>query len=125
MATPDIVNRQKASSHPLKPGSFYTGIVTAVDASGRVTVKVQNLGASYGPVMPLGTTTLNKLKVNDTVSCTFTDEYFTDLIVFGSNKVKTDVFASKTLVDSLVNTITSLQNQIVSLGVRITALENS
>lgn len=125
MATPEIVNRQKASSHPLKPGNFYTGIVTAVDSSGRVTVKVQNLGASYGPLMPLGTTTLNKLSVNDTVTCTFTDEYFTDLIVFGSSRAKTDVFASKTLVDSINATITSLQNQIISLSNRVTALENA
>jgi hypothetical protein len=125
MATPDIVNRQKASSHPLKPGSFYTGIVTAVDASGRVTVKVQNLGASYGPVMPLGTTTLNKLKVNDTVSCTFSDEFFTDLVVFGSSRAKTDVFAAKTVVDTLLTTVTNLQSQITSLAARVTALENS
>ena len=109
----------------MRPGKFYTGIVTAVDSSGRVTVKVQNLGASYGPVMPLGTTTLNKLVVNDTVSCTFTDEFFTDLIVLGPNKVKNDVFAAKTVVESLLATITSLQNQIISLNNRVTALENA
>lgn len=118
MATPDIVNREKASSHPLKPGSFYTGIVTAVDTSGRVTVKVQNLGASYGPVMPVGTTALNKLAVNDTVACTFTDEFFTDLLVFGSNKVKNDVFAAKTVVDALISTVNSL-------AARVTALEGA
>lgn len=125
MATPDIVNRAKSSSHPLRPGNFYTGIVTAVDSSGRVTVKVQNLGASYGPVMPLGTTTLNKLVVNDTVSCTFTDEFFTDLIVLGPNRIKNDVFAAKTVVESMLATITSLQNQIISLNNRVTALENA
>lgn len=125
MTTPDIVNRQKASSHPLKPGSFYTGIVTAVDTSGRVTVKVQNLGASYGPIMPIGTTTLNKLKVNDTVACTFSDEFFTDLLVFGSNKVKTDVFAAKTVVDALLTTVNNLQGQVSNLAARVTALEGA
>jgi phage/conjugal plasmid C-4 type zinc finger TraR family protein len=46
MASPDIVNREKGSSHPLKPGKFYNGTVTYVDASGRVTVNVKSLGKS-------------------------------------------------------------------------------
>lgn len=125
MSSPDIVNREKGSSHPLKPGQFYKGSVEYVDASGQVTVNVKALGATFGPVMPIGTTTLNKLVKNDVVTCTFTDEFFTDVVVFGSSKIKADVFASKTLVQSLVNTITSLQNQIISLNNRVTALENA
>jgi hypothetical protein len=61
----------------------------------------------------------------DIVVCTFSDEFFTDLIVFGSSKIKADVFASKTVVTSLLATITSLQSQITSLNQRVTALENA
>jgi hypothetical protein len=125
MATPDIVNREKGSSHPLKPGQFYKGIVEYVDASGQVTVNVKGLGSTFGPVMPVGVTTLNKFVKNDVVTCTFTDEFFTELVVLGSSKIKADVFASKTVVESLVTTITSLQNQIVVLNQRVTALENA
>jgi hypothetical protein len=125
MATPNIVNREKGSSHPLKPGQFYKGSVEYVDASGRVTVNVKALGATFGPVTPVGVTTLNKLVKNDVVTCTFTDEFFTELLVFGSSKIKADVFASRTVVESLVATIQSLQNQIITLNQRVTALENA
>ena len=117
MATSDPVNRQKSSSHPLKPGQFYQGVVTAVDTSGRVTVSVKALGASYGPIMPIGATALNKLVVSDTVLCTFTDEFFNDLVVFGSSRIKLDVFASKALFEQLVTRVNSLE-------ARIEALEN-
>jgi hypothetical protein len=115
MATPDIVNRSKSSSHPLKPGQFYQGLVTAVDSSGRVTVDVKSLGASYGPVMPIGSTTLNKLVAGDYVSCTFTDEFFTDLVVFGSTRIKEDVFASKALFEQLITRVNSLEARIEAL----------
>jgi hypothetical protein len=125
MVSPNIVNREKGSSHPLKPGQYYKGSVEYVDASGRVTVHVKALGATFGPVAPVGVTTLNKLQKNDVVTCTFTDEFFTELVVFGSSKIKADVFASKTVVENLLSTITSLQNQIVVLNQRVTALENA
>jgi hypothetical protein len=125
MVSPNIVNRDKGSSHPLRPGQFYKGSVEYVDASGQVTVNIRALGATFGPTLPLGSTTLNKLVKNDVVTCTFTDEFFTDIVVFGSSNIKADVFASKTVVESLNATITSLQNQIVVLGQRITALENA
>ena len=118
MSSPDIVNREKGSSHPLKPGQFYKGSVESVDASGQVTVNVKALGATFGPTLPLGSTTLNKLQKNDVVTCTFTDEFFTDIVVFGSAKIKTDVFASKEIVDGLLSTIASLE-------ARIEALENA
>jgi hypothetical protein len=126
MATPNPVNRDKGSSHPLRPGQFYNGEVTYVDTSGRVKVEVKTLGfKTPSLVMPIGATTLNKLKKGDLVACTFSDEFFTELVVFGSSKIKTDVFADKTVVDSLVATVTSLQNQIVVLNQRVTALENA
>jgi hypothetical protein len=122
---PDIVNSQKASTHRLAPGRFYKASVTSVDSSGKVFVKVNELGTSYGPITPIGTTTLNKLSAGDSVQCTFTDEFFTELMVIGSAKNKQDVYASKTLVQTLVTTITSLQNQIIALNQRVTALENA
>jgi hypothetical protein len=61
----------------------------------------------------------------DVVTCTFSDEFFTELVVFGSSKIKADVFASKTVVENLLSTITSLQNQIIVLNQRVTALENA
>jgi hypothetical protein len=70
-------------------------------------------------------TTLNKLNKDDVVTCTFTDEFFTELIVFGSSNIKADVFASKVVVDGLVATITSLQSQITALDGRVTTLENA
>jgi hypothetical protein len=125
MTQPNIVNREKASSHPLQPGRFYTGFITFVDSSGRVDVRVNDLNTSFSKVLPVGATSLNKLSVNDSVVCTFTNEFFNELIVLGHTKIKNDVFASKTVVESLLSTITSLQNQIVSLGQRVTALENA
>lgn len=125
MASPDIVNREKGSSHPLKSGKFYNGTVTFVDASGRVTVNVKALGATFGPVVPIGVTTLNKMVKGDIVTCTFSDEFFKELIVFGSSKIKADVYASKTVVENLLATVTSLQNQITALSLRVTALENA
>jgi hypothetical protein len=125
MTQPDIVNREKSSSHPLQPGRFYTGSITSVDSSGHVVVKISDLGTSFSKVLPLGVTSLNKLSVNDSVVCTFTDEFFKEVIVLGHKKIKNDVFASKTVVESLVATITSLQNQIVVLNQRVTALENA
>jgi hypothetical protein len=125
MTQPNIINREKSSSHPLQPGRFYTGSITYVDSSGRVDVKIGDLGTSFSKVLPVGVTSLNKLSVNDSVVCTFTDEFFKELIVLGHTKIKQDVFASKTVVESMLATITSLQNQIVSLSQRVTTLENA
>jgi hypothetical protein len=115
MVSPNIVNRDKGSSHPLRPGQFYKGSVEYVDESGQVTVNIKSLGATFGPTMPIGSTILNKLVKNDVVTCTFTDEFFTDIVVFGSSKIKDDVHASKAVVDSLLSTIASLEARIEAL----------
>lgn len=116
MTKPTPINREKASSHPLKPGSFYTGVVTYVAPSGQVNVTIDILGMSFEKVTPVGTTPLNKLKKNDKVACCFINEFFTDVIVFGPSIIKPDVFAAKTVVDSLVT-------QVASLEARVSALE--
>ena len=90
---PEIINKSKASSHPLKPGRFYTGSVTAVLSNGKINVKIPELGTQYGPLMPLNTTSTSRYVVGDSVKCAFADEFFNEIIVFGSTRVKEDVFA--------------------------------
>ena len=114
---PKLVSTTNAASYPLQPGRFYSGVVTKVASSGEVEVKIISLKATVGPTMPVGTTATNKLKVNDSVICTFTDEFFRDVVVFGSSRIKEDVFAS-------VTQLNSLQTQLQSLTARVTALEN-
>lgn len=109
---PNIVNRTKASSHPLAPGRFYKATVDSVDANGRVSVSINGIGTgSASKVLPVGTTQLSKLQVGDTVTCTFTDEYFTDIVIFGASKIKDDVFASKVLFEQLVARVNALETR--------------
>lgn len=112
---PNLINPEKASSHPLAPGRFYAGTVSSVTAKGQVTVNIQSLGIGVGPTLPVGTTELNKLSAGDSVYCTFTDEYFTNVIVFGSSKFKEDVFASKELFEDLVGRVDQLEAQVNAL----------
>lgn len=114
---PDVISREKASSHPIKPGRFYSARVTSVNPSGQINIHIQDLVVDAGPIVPIGTTPLNKLSVEDEVICTFTDEFFSSLIVFGSKKIKQDIFASK-------QTVQALQAAIVSLEARVSALES-
>ena len=86
--SPDIVNREKASSHPLRSGRFYMGIVKSVDSRGAATIHVSELGSSYDKVVPLNTTNLNRVAIGDVVKCTFSDEFFTELIVLGVANIK-------------------------------------
>ena len=81
-----------------------------------MSVSIESLGMKFEQVTPIGTTPINKLKKNDKVVCCFINEYFTDVVVFGPSIIKPDVFAAKTVVDSLVT-------QIASLEARVSALE--
>ena len=49
------------------------------------------------------------------MKCSFTDEFFNEIIVYGSAKVKLDVYASKVLFEQLQATVTALQAQVASL----------
>jgi hypothetical protein len=109
---PDIISTDKASSHPLQPGRFYSCTVESVDSVGRVTVLIHEINVSFGPVLPIGTTTRNKLSFGDSAVCTFTDEFFKEIIVFGTEKLKKDTFAGKEKFNLLID---QLQNQINSL----------
>lgn len=106
---PDIVDGQKASSHPLAPGRIYSATVTAVTPKGQVSITIPAIGSDYGPLTPLNVTPLNKYVIGDVVACAFTDEFFNEIIVFGSLKIKPDVWASKTTVEALSASVTSLQ----------------
>jgi hypothetical protein len=90
------------------------GRVTSVVASGKITVHISDLNAKYGPLFPINATTPSSYAVNDVVVCTFTDEFFSELIVLGSAKVKE---AAET-VD-----VAALTAQIATLEEKIQALE--
>jgi hypothetical protein len=108
---PLIIDRGKAASYPLKPGVFYKCTVTFVDSSGRVKVS----GSTFGLITPIGTTKLNKMKSGDTAICTFTDEFFKELIVFGHATISEDVFADRKKVAELEQTIKNLTSRIEAL----------
>jgi len=112
---PSIIDRDKAASYPLKPGAFYKCQVTFVDSSGRVKVTVPNLGTTFGPITPVGTTALNKMAPGDTAICTFTDEFFKELIVFGHATISEDVFADRKKVAELEQTINDLLSRVTAL----------
>lgn len=110
---PDIVSKSKASSHPLAPGRFYTGIVKSVDAKGFVSVRVMELGSTFEKVMPLNTTPNSHFSVGDSVKCGFSDEFFTELIVYGSTGVRSDMHPTIAQYDALV---ASVSNTIGATG---------
>lgn len=112
---PDIVSRDKASSHPMRPGRFYTATVTSVTPSGAVNAYVGDLNITIGPVIPLGTTALNKCAKGDSVQCTFSDEFASKVIIFGPNNIKGDVFASKELFEALIDRVDQLEAQVDAL----------
>ena len=120
---PNIVSRDKASSHPLRTGAFYRGKVTAVNTSGEVSVFINSLSAAFDKITPVGTTAINKMRKGDVVWCTFTDEFAKDIVVFGPSKITPDVFADKLVVDDLLVRVAALEAQISSIGSSIAALE--
>ena len=128
--SPVPINRQKSASYAMRPGRYYSATVTSVDTNGRVSVHISSLGSSYDKVIPIGTTASNKLSKGDSVQCTFSDEYFTDLLVFGHSTIKPDIFATTVVVDALTDRVELLEAQVdalqalcISLSNRIGALE--
>lgn len=115
---PDIISSGKASSHTTTPGQIYLATVTSVNSKGLVHIFIPELQVPFGPVLPLGSTPLNKCAVGENVMCAFTNEFFNNVVVFGSSRIKADVFADKLVVQAM-------QTTIASLNQRITALENA
>jgi hypothetical protein len=93
---PDIISRTKASSHPLAPGRFYDAQIKRIESDGKVVISIQELGISFGPVMPLNTTDIQFYTVGDFVKCTFKDEFFREIIIFGSILKKQSIYIAKT-----------------------------
>jgi len=89
MSRPDIVDKSKASAHPLRPGRFYTARIKKVNTDGRVIVFIQELGLSMGPMLALNSNDDTPYEVGEYVKCAFTDEFFNELIIFGSVTKKT------------------------------------
>lgn len=111
MSRPDIIDKNKASSHPLRPGRFYTARIKKVNTDGKVTVFIQELGLSIGPVAPLNLVDNNPYSVDDYVKCTFADEFFNELIIFGSVIKKESVYALKTEAGSTWTSVNPIINQ--------------
>lgn len=112
---PDIISRTKASSHPLKPGRFYNGIVKSVKSNGKVSIYIAELGSTYDDIVPLNTTANSKMSVGDVAKCTFTDEFFTDLIVFGSSKIKSNQYPTIAQYNALLAVVNDLVNRVEEL----------
>lgn len=112
---PVRIDETKAASYPLKPGTFYRCRVTFVAPNGQIKVFVSGLGSEFGPILPIGTTKLNKNKVDDIVLGVFTDEFFKELVILGVVSFKDDVFADKKIVDQMKQTILSLTARIEAL----------
>ena len=84
----EIIDRVKSSAHPLAPGRIYSGLIKMVDSRGAVTVYIQELASSYDKVVPLNTNDNSIMAVGDVVKCTFTNEFFTELVVLGLANIK-------------------------------------
>lgn len=100
---PDIISREKASSHRLAPGRIYSGQVRAVSSVGKITVYVPELTSSYGDLVALNTTNNNQYSVGDTVKCIFADEFFRELIVLGAARIQADKFPTIQQFNTLSN----------------------
>lgn len=91
---PQIIRRDKPTRNQREYGSFYNGVVSSVRNDGRISVKIQELGVTIGPVMPLNTGDNNHMTKGDTVICTFSDQSSSSLIVFGSVSKVIDPFSA-------------------------------
>lgn len=114
---PDVIATDKASSHPLQPGRFYSCSVLSVDKSGRIMVSINDLGIkSFGPILPIGTTKRNKLSKKDSITLTFTDEFFNKAVVLGAENIKKDIFTGAEKFNALVD---QMQAQINALRAQV------
>lgn len=112
---PDIINRNNSSSHPLKPGRFYSGIVKSVSSRGAVNIHIAELGCTYENVIPLNTTSTSHMSVGDVAKCTFTDEFFNDLVVFGSAQIKDSNYPTISQYNSLLAIVNNLVDRVEAL----------
>lgn len=112
---PDIIDRQKASSHPLRPGRFYTGVIKSVDSRGAVSVHIPELGSTFDKITPLNTSPNSHFSIGDYVKCAFADEFFTDLIIFGSVKILPNLYPTVQEYLDLLSVVNNLISRIEEL----------
>lgn len=114
------INKNKASSHPLRPGGVYIGVIKAFVDS-RATVQVPQLGCVFKDVDFVNSSTRGVLAKNDRVLCTFIDQETSELFIIGSFNKKLDTFAGKDKFNSLID---AMQAEINTLRA-IAGLANS
>jgi hypothetical protein len=114
--TPDYINYENGSQFPSFGGGLYFGIITAVEAGLKCTVKITSLGITIKDCPFLSATTTNRPLQNDAVIVGFLEQTLEAAVIIGKINVSVDVFASKT-------SVTSLQTQLSALEARVTALE--
>jgi hypothetical protein len=124
---PSIVNTTKPSSHPLIPGRFYTGKIISVLPNGKVSVSIPEIGGKFGPMVPLNLSQNSRYTVGDKIKCTFNNEFFDELIIFGLASVKTNVTNPeiddlRQEVESLTTTMESLTTTVESLTTTVESL---
>jgi hypothetical protein len=132
---PSIVNTTKPSSHPLIPGRFYTGKIISVLPNGKVSVSIPEIGGKFGPMVPMNLSKNSKYIVGDKIKCTFNNEFFDELIIFGLASVKSnatnpeiddlrqEVESLTSTVNSLISTVSTLTSQLNLVTSDIDALE--
>lgn len=79
----NVVNRDKASSHPSPMGGIYVGIVKTVVADGRVFVSIPKLGNTIGPLRVINSNINNPLVADEQVLCAFTSMSNDEMYVLG------------------------------------------
>ncbi len=117
---PSIINTTKPSSHPLTPGRFYTGKIISVLPNGKVSVSIPEIGGKFGPMVPLNLSQNSRYTVGDKIKCTFNNEFFDELIIFGLASVKTNVTNPE--IDDLRQEVESLTNTVESLTTTVNSL---
>lgn len=78
-----------------------------VDSSGAVTVYIQELASFYDKVVPLNTNSNSPMVVGDVVKCTFSNEFFTELVVLGLANIKEAAQAGVAISDTAPSTPSS------------------
>lgn len=79
----EVVNRNKASSHPTKPGGIYVGVVKSSTPDGRVYVYIPRLANTLGPMRVLNSTVDTIPTVGTQVLCAHIDMSTAEMYVLG------------------------------------------
>lgn len=89
-----IVNREKASSHPLAPGGLYIGIVKSLLTDGRVNVYVPRLNMMYGPLRIAGQSAITKIEPEQQVVIAFMNSGVSEVVVIADLDINPKILKS-------------------------------